>query len=104
MITGEETREAESAFRRMKKTLLNYELESLRARDYPEGSNKMFVSDWIKKHYPNTVDAVVVCKWFGFLNDGGQHYHHFILKGREQELLEQAHQLEKEEKERLKKG
>lgn len=69
----------------------------------PERSGRMYVSDWIKKHYPKTEDADVVCKWFGFINDGGQHYHHFVLKGREHKLLEFARQLEQEEKKRNKK-
>lgn len=103
MITQEELNEAGRAIRRMKRDFLNYQLDKARRGVCPERSNRMYVSDWVKRHYPKTRDAELVCKWFGFLNDGGQHYHHFILKGREQELLEAACQLEKEEKERLEK-
>lgn len=62
----------------------------------------MYVSDWIKKHYPQTADAALVCKWFMRLNDDSEasHMDHFVLKGREAELLEYAKELEQEEKER----
>lgn len=52
--------------------------------------------EWIKEHYPKTKDALLVDKWFG--ENVVYRMTQFFLRGREQELLEFARQLEEEEK------
>lgn len=60
------------------------------------GGRKEKLDKWIKEHYPRTKDALLVDKWFG---ENIEHrITQFFLKGREQELLDFARQLEEEEK------
>jgi len=83
-------------------------LSKLLSTNQNKGGEKMSkMSEWIQDNYPKTKDAILVVKWFGDQLNGGcgsQVFLHFVIKGREQELLELAKELEEKEKARRKEG